>query len=253
MKKSFIKIIAVSALSFAPVGAFAFLGSPTIDIQSVSQPVETGGLVPVNVLVKGFSSSDPLKSIELEVLTNPEPHQKIFNIDFEEDQTELRISTRARFSSAESGGLIRATAITRSGKKHSSEFKTGKIGSPVDFSNQDTLAVAFNNPRPTPFDFKTKEIFETNLMVIENGDSKKVGSNIQHPALPSSLGSGEKVILSVEAVSSGSRIYQVVFGNAVSNDPFLILDFKSANSISSLKYVIKHQAGQVEKVAKPVK
>lgn len=229
--------------------AFAFFGSPSVQVQSVTQ-LEMGAIVPINVVAKNFKSDDPVARISIEIDSNPLEHKKVLQIDFDNNPGDVKIMTRARLSAAESGGKIKATVFSKSGKEFVESFETGPVGNPVDFNNKSTLLFSVRSSSPL-FQFNTNKLFESNLYYQQRGDRSQIGGNFQHPSLPSNLGKEEQLLIGMDAIVSAGKIFSVTYGSAITNDPYLQVELDSAFPMSSLMFVVRHSAGSVELKARP--
>lgn len=251
MTNILLKFVFFTSAFLFSISAHAFFGRPSVEIQSVSDVVEYGAMVPVNVILKNFSSKDYVTSVRIDVETNTETHRHVLTVEFPENPGDLRILTRARIGATQDGALIRAVAQTISGALYTKEFTTGKIKNPVDFDKIDTLLFAFNNPHSNLFSFRSNNLFESNIYYQERGDLKHVGGNFQHPALPPNLGQDDRILIGMKAFADDAPLYSIGFGSAIANDPYINVELNSSHSMASLKYIVIHGGGSVELKAKP--
>lgn len=215
-------VVVIFGLCFALLSQVVVAQSDgSVEIRTVSQNVEIGGVVPVTVVAKGFDS-DPISSVIISVQSNPEGYRDAFGIEFSAPAAVFSLGSRIRLG-VNSPGVITAKFVQQSGATFERTARTGNVLKRVNFGNPSTLIVSF----PGSVKFPTDDLGQPMKLVGASRDHAGLGSVrgiLSHPMLPGYQGSDGFYIRSVKMIVNEKLFANVSLSPVVSNDPFVQLD-----------------------------
>lgn len=172
---------------------------------------------PLNILLDGSDDSDGIARVQVDVVSNPPGHQRVLLADFDEAALVTQVQTRVRL--AKSGEAIVKVAVrTRSGKQLDATAKI-LLREGVDFSDEESLT------RRLPFNKGPIGTARARLSK-ETAQARKLQAILFHPMLPAIGGKSPKLIMSLHVQYRDYTLATLYFGPAMSNDPYIRLDFK---------------------------
>lgn len=209
-----------ACLSFATAPAYGKEPTLKIALPSKGDDSKYYYVQPVNVSLSGTGASDGLVKLEISVASNPQEHQLVLSADFSETARVSLIKTRLRLA-GKGMANVKAAGLTLSGKKIFAEEKIRhKKG--VDFSAAESLTrrlpgnvKGLNGPIGTA----------RTLMKNNGGYSRQMMNIIYHPMLPSIDEQEPQRLQSLELVYRGVLLGRFTFGDAISNDPYIEIEF----------------------------
>lgn len=181
----------------------------------VPTPIEWGGIVPINVNAR---DSKQIKEISITIPSNPKGYQESMTVKFIKPQINQFLSTRLRLSKSQNGKIL--VKITNGeGEEIKKSINVGKVGNPVDFTNESSLYVSFGNNGLGNKVGASKVVYSIN--------KKQIKGLISHPMRPKNHKHPSLLITRMEVFSNTQLVAIVESKNAVSNDPYISISVRS--------------------------
>ncbi|MEJ2107682.1 MAG: thiosulfate oxidation carrier complex protein SoxZ [Acidiferrobacteraceae bacterium] len=198
------------------------IGTPklTVTLPSKDGVSEYYYVQPVNIVLTNAGKTDGLATLRIDVATNPEHHQQVLVARFSPGFRIMGVGTRVRLAGT-GHARVEVQAETRSGKKLAA---TGQIRlrQGVDFSDAHGLTKRLlMNVQGLKGPVGTAR-----ARLWAKGElARQFSATIHHPMLPAIGGNRANLLKSLTIPYRGTRLGQLEFGDAISNDPYVDIKF----------------------------
>ncbi len=238
LKNAFALAAIAATLLASP--AYAFFNDESVKV-AVPEQIPEGGIIPFAITLENFSS-DPIKSVALIAVSNPEKFQQAMTLELTAPSSAVVVGGRLRAGTQ--GMLNTVVTVTRaSGKTTTKQFSQGNVLKAVDFNNPDTLTTVFKGT----FVFPTSEIGQPQKVArLKKGTFGvlELRGLLNHPMLPPSTDAPEGYYVhTVDISSNGAPIAKFSMTPALSNSPYLQLEIPSEAAPDSVTMTWKDTKG----------
>jgi len=175
---------------------------------------------PVNIALTNAGKSDGLKKIRVTVVTNPQHHQQVLAAKFSTGFRIMAVSTRVRLA-GKGHALVEVQAETRAGKKLTAMGQI-RLRQGVDFSDAHSLTRRLG---PIAQGLKGPVGTARARLWAQGKLARQFSATISHPMLPAIGGHKADLLKSLNIPYRETRLGQVTFGDAISNDPYVDIKF----------------------------
>lgn len=216
--------------------------APTSAALTAILPSPSGGsefpsCQPLNVSLNGSDASHGIVRLRVDVESNPPDHKHVLSADFDEAAQVTQIQTRVRLAGS-GEAIVKVTALTRSGNELNTTVRI-LVGKGVNFSDETSLT------RRLPMNKGPVGTARARLSK-EDSEARKLQAILFHPMLPAIGSKQPKSITSLHIQYRDKSLANFYFGTAMSNDPYIRLDFKEAHGgAGSIRIQWKEDTGNV--------
>jgi hypothetical protein len=183
---------------------------------------------PVHVRFLDTGAEHRLSELTVTVSSNPAGHQKAFSARFTPDFNVTRVRTYIRLA-GRGEAMVEASAKTLSGRITTANTSI-RLGKGVDFDDESTLT---RRLEPNVKGLHGPVGTARARLWIESERQRRISAIVQHPMLPESSRGADGRLVSLYISYRGTLLADVVFGDAMSNDPYFDITFEDTESGSS--------------------
>jgi hypothetical protein len=206
----------------AAAGDSEHSGTPKL---TVTMPSRDGAseyyyVQPVNIALTNAGKTDGLATLRIDVVTNPEHHQQVLVARFASGFRIMAVGTRVRLAGT-GHARVEVQAETRSGKQL---VATGQIRlrQGVDFADAHGLTKRL----PMNVHGLNGPVGTARSRLWAKGElARQFSATIHHPMLPAIGGHSANLLKSLDIPYRETRLGQIEFGDAISNDPYVDIKF----------------------------